>query len=347
MPATLKDIADAVGISITTVSKVLGGKEIRVSDAKRQEILEAARRLKYVPTIAGVNLRKGCTDTVAVIMGDLLYPYYAKLLKELSRLIYSHGKSVIVCDIDNNYTMEERHYQRLLTGYVDGAIIVPAPGTLTSDRIRASTELWDRVDIPILVVYGDGGQVFPGRSTLGTDIFRSGYIAARHLVELGHRRIAYVTATAADAKELDLAYAGVQTALEEAGILCDPKLTQWGYTRYMGGREAYHRLRETDATAVICSNDMLAIGFSGAVMEEGKKVPGDWSVVGMDNIMATEQNTPKITTVNQDVQEIADKAVEQFFADMEGRKEGRKPALQHITFQPRLVIRESTSQVKR
>lgn len=345
MSATLRDIADTVGSSITTVSKVLNGKDIRVSEAKRQEILDAAERLKYMPTIAGVNLKKGCTDAVAVVVGDLLYPYYAKLLKELNRLIHRYGKSIIVCDIDNDYELEREHYQRLHTGYVDGAIILPTPSTLSPAHLAASEPLLERVDLPILMVYGDNGRIFQNHSTVGTDVFQSGYMAARHLIELGHRHIAYISSFAAEAGSFDLSLSGFRAALEEAGLPFDSRLIRHGYTRYSGGRAAYQSLSQTNATAVVCSSDMTAIGFSGAAVEAGRSVPGDYSVIGMDDIMATQHNTPKITTISQDVTQLALCAVEQFFADISARKQGQRASIQHTIFQPRLVVRESTARV--
>ena len=343
MSATLRDVADAVGTSITTVSKVLSGKAIRVSEAKRREILDTAERLKYIPTIAGVNLKKGCTDAVAVIVGDLLYPYYAKFLKELSGLIHGYGKSIIVCDIDNDYELEAEHYQRLCTGYVDGAIILPAPGTLSPEHVKMSEHFWERADLPALILYGDGGQIFQNHSTVGADVFQRGYLAGEHLARLGHRRIAYASSIPAGAEGFDLALNGFRRALEDNGVAYDPALTLWGCTRYIGGREAFHRLEQTDATAVVCSNDMVAIGFSSTAAEAGRRVPGDYSVIGMDDIMATQLYTPKITTISQDVNQVALCAVETFFDDIKARKRGQRIPVRHVTFPPRLVIRGSTA----
>lgn len=343
MSATLKDVADAVGTSITTVSKVLSGKEIRVSEAKRQEILETAERLKYMPTIAGVNLKKGCTDTVAVIVGDLLYPYYAKLLKELSFFLHHRGKSIIVCDIDNNYELEQEHYHRLRSGYVDGAIVLPTPSTMTPEHVQNVKNLLSQIDLPTLMVYGDNGQIFPDQPTVGVDLFQCGYLAGQHLAKLGHRRIAYVSGIPHSGETLDLSLAGFRQALEEQHIAYDPNLTFQGFTRYSGGRSAYQSLAKTDATAVVCSNDMVAIGLCGAAAESGKSIPGDLSLIGMDNIMATEQNTPKITTISPDKRLIAQSAAEQFFSIMDMQKCGKVSSIPHIVFSPELAIRNSTA----
>lgn len=342
MPATLRDIADEVGTSITTVSKVLNGKEIRVSEIKRQEILDAAERLKYLPNISGVNLRKGCTDLVAVIVGDLLYPYYAKLLKELSCLISARGKSVIVCDIDNDEEAEFKHYQRLKSGYVDGAIIVPPPFNRSVKNIQRATAILDGIDLPVITLFGDGGVLYPDYSTVGTNSLKCGYMATKHLIDLGHRRIAYLSESRGDGS-INPRMEGYAMALEKAGIPYRPELVATGYTRYAGGRAAYRALAEQKMTAVVCSSDMLAIGFSNEAIAAGCQIPGDCSVIGMDNIMATEYNVPQITTVSQNVGELARLAVRELFKALEERRQGRKPEICHIQIEPELVVRSSTA----
>lgn len=342
MSATLRDIADAVGSSITTVSKVLNGKDIRVSEAKRQDILATAERLKYTPTISGVNLKKGCTDLIAVIVGDLLYPYYAKLLKEISNLISAQGKSVIVCDIDNNEDMELKHYQRLKSGYVDGAIIIPSPFNRSEFNMKRATKILDSIDFPILLISGDGGDIYPDYTTVGVNAEKCGYIAAKHLIKLGHRKIAYVSEPK-ETGRINPRLCGYVTALKESGIPYRPELVALGYSRYTGGRAAYRKLANQDISAVICSGDMLAIGYTGAAIAEGRSVPGDYSVIGMDNIMATEQNTPQITTVSQEVSEIARIAVQALLDDLEARKRGQREKLSHIQIEPELVVRQSTA----
>ena len=345
MAATLKDIANYVGTSVTTVSKVLGNREIRVSETKRQEILDAAEKLNYLPNASGVNLKKGSTDAIAVIVGDLLYPYYAKLLKQLSYCLNEHGKSIIVCDADNNFRMEMQHYQRLKTGYVDGAIIVPSPLTLTEGNIAATMKMLDGIDLPVIFAH-DGSMPLNRYSTVGTAAYQSGALAARHLLELGHRRIAYISESL-ELGMLNPKLQGFKAALAEAGVPFYEELTLCGYTRYSGGGLAYQKLAASDMTAAVCSDDLLAIGFLSAAAADGWKIPQELSVVGMDNIMATLHTSPKITTVSQDTVLIARNAVELLLADIDARRCGRRADVVHIVVEPEMVVRESTAPVKR
>lgn len=340
MAATLKDIANYVGTSVTTVSKVLGNREIRVSEVKRREILEVAEKLNYLPNASGVNLKKGSTDAIAVIVGDLLYPYYAKLLKQIAYCLNEHGKSIIVCDADNDFRMELQHYQRMNTGYVDGAIIVPSPLTVTQDNVKTALKVLGGLDLPITFVC-HGLSSFDCYSTVGTPPYECGYLAAKHLLELGHRRIAYVSESL-EQGVLNPKLQGFRAALKEFEVDYRGELTLYGHARYIGGSRAYEKLAASDMTAAVCSDDLLAIGFLSAASADGRSIPQDLSVVGMDNIMATLHTTPKITTVAQDTEQIARNAVDLLLEQIDARRCGRHAEVTHIAIEPTLMVRQST-----
>lgn len=343
MAATLKDIASCVGTSVTTVSKVLGNREIRVSEAKRREIIETAEKLNYLPNASGVNLKKGSTDAIAVIVGDLLYPYYAKLLKQIAYCLNEHGKSIIVCDADNDFRTELRHYQRMKTGYVDGAIIVPSPLTVTQENVKTVRKVLDGIDLPVTFVC-HGLAPFACYSTVGTPPYECGRLAAEHLLKLGHRNIAYVSESL-EHDALNPKLQGFQAALRQADVPFREDLILYGHARYSGGSQAYQELAASDMTAVVCSDDLLAVGFLSAATEDGRSVPQSLSVIGMDNIMATLHTTPKITTVAQDTKQIARNAVDLLLDEIDARKHGRHALVTHIAVEPSLMVRQSTAAV--
>lgn len=343
MAATLKDIANNVGTSVTTVSKVLGNREIRVSEAKRREILEMAEKMNYLPNASGVNLKKGSTDAIAVIVGDLLYPYYAKLLKQIAYCLNEHGKSIIVCDADNDFRTELQHYQRMKTGYVDGAIIVPSPLTVTQENVKTALKVLGGIDLPITFVC-HGLPPFERYSTVGTPPYESGYLAAKHLLELGHRRIAYVSESL-EHDTLNPKLQGFRAALRDHDAAFCGELAIYGHARYSGGSRAYQELAASDMTAAVCSDDLLAIGFLSAAVADGRRVPQDLSVVGMDNIMATLHSTPKITTVSQDTEKIARNAVNLLLGEIDARRQCLHADVTHIAVEPTLMVRQSTGPV--
>lgn len=333
MAITMRDIANCVGISVTTVSKVLGNKDIRVAPETRAKIQETAKVLGYVSNAAGVNLRSGQTNTIAVIVGDLLYPYYSKLLKEISHLLRLRGKSVVVCDIDNNVELLNEHLQRLKTGYVDGAILIPSPSTVSQDSLKFINLFFSAIHVPTVVIFGGGETFFPDIHTVGTDPFQCGFVAVEYLVALGHRSIGFVSEMSEDDftnKKLQ----GYRAALEKNGIAYNRELVRLGFARYLGGHAAFQSYKRVRPTAIICSNDQVAIGCCKAATSAGVQVPRELSIIGMDNTMATEHSTPEITTVNQDVDTIAQTALEMLFSN-------RTHEIRHITLQPEIVIRDS------
>ena len=135
---------------------------------------------------------------------------------------------------------------------------------------------------------------------------------------------------------------GFRAALREYGADDCGDLTRYGYARYSGGSSAYQELAASDMTAAVCSDDLLAIGFLSAATADGRSVPQELSVVGMDNIMATLHSTPKITTVSQNTQLIARNAVDCLLDEIDARKRGQHADITHIAVEPTLMVREST-----
>ena len=345
MATTLKDIAEYVGTSVATVSKVLGNKEIRVSEDTRKRVLEAAEVLNYIPNVAGIKLKKGGTDTIAVIVGDLLYPYYAKLLKEIARILEARGISIVVCDIDNDHEIEKKHYMRLKTGYVDGAIVVPSPSTMSSENLDHINKILGSIHVPVAAVLGGGAKLMPDIPTVGTDPYASARLAVEYLISLGHRKIGYVSEMG-DLGEVNLKYTGYKDALKDSGIEPYDAYVTSGYARYMGGRTAYEVLKDSGITAVLCSSDMLAIGYCSAAAGDGRRIPDDISVIGMDNTMMTRLNTPQITTINQDVEILASAAVDMLMTEIaERRKDGTGRAA-HMDIDPEIIRRGRCSALR-
>lgn len=334
MGITLKDVAEYTGTSIATVSNVLGNKKMRVSEETRKRILDAAHKLGYTPNAAGLNLKKGCTDTIAVIVGDLLYPYYAKLLKEISNQLRVLGKNTVICDIDNSYENEREHLLRLKTGYVDGCIVVPSPSASTEEHYNFINSFLQSFRIPAVIITGNGEVRYPKLNTVATDPYKSAFFATEHLIKLGHYRIAFVSEMEDDG-EFNRKLVGYKDALESHSIKYDRSLVVSGFARYSGGNAAYNLVAKTDATAVICSNDQIAIGCCAEAMDRGVKVPKELSIVGMDNTMAGRQQSPQLTTVDQKVEEIAAVAIKMLL-------QKDKDDVMHIDLEPEMIVRQST-----
>jgi DNA-binding LacI/PurR family transcriptional regulator len=169
----------------------------------------------------------------------------------------------------------------------------------------------------------------------------AGYLATRHLIDLGHRRIGFVSGPTRS-MPARLKAAGWEVALEEAELPHDAGLVAHAPYAAAGGAAAMARLLETcRPTAVICSSDLMALGAISEARQAGLSVPGDLSVVGFDDIPLGSYCTPALTTLAQPIAEIARAAVDGLLADLEGQ--GAEPSAHSRVFRPRLVVRDSTA----
>lgn len=338
MTATIKDVARYANTSIATVSKVLNGKEMRVSEQKRQEILEAAKVLQYVTNAVGAQLKTGCTDMVAVIVGDLIYPFYAKMLKGIMECLRYYGKSVIVCDTDNSLELELEHLLKLRSGYVDGAIIMHSPSIRNSKNLENIENLLQTISLPIVFL---NEMRFTGYSAVSVNAYDCGYIATEHMLKSGHRCIGYALEMK-DSDGLCQKAEGYRAALKKYGRSFTEDLVADGCSRYSGGYDAYARLKDSGMTAVVCGNDQLALGLMAAAQRDGRRIPQDLSVIGMDNIYAGRISTPSLSTIDQSVEDTSEAVVDILLDEITFSKEKKPYMPKQVLLKPQLIIRRST-----
>jgi len=333
MPVTLKDIAERVGYSITTVSRALAGYD-DVAESTRQLILQTAEEMGYRPDATARRLRKRRTDTIGFIIPThgprFSDPFFSELLagigneaaqQELDLLVSTHAPGA----------EEIAAYERMVTERrVDGLLVVR---TRRQDpRIRYLLErgfpfvAFGRADLEADFPYLD----VDGRQGMAE--------LTRHLVSLGHRRIGYISAP------LDLMFAhhrlqGFRQALREAGIPLDERLVAVGELTERSGYETGRALLEQSPppTAIIACNDLMALGVMSAVQALGLEVGRDVAVVGFDDIPLAEHARPPLTTVRQPIYEIGRRICRMLIRLLrEGSLEERQ-----VILRPQLVVRES------
>ena len=218
---------------------------------------------------------------------------------------------------------------------VDGLIV-------TSSRVGALyLEYLERIDVPIVLVNNHNEQSGRYTFSISVDNRDGGYLATRHLIEVGHRRIAYITGPADhsdDAERLK----GYRTALEENAIRFDTNLVVSGNGRLDGGEQALQALTSLDAppSAAFCYNDMTAIGLISAAWREGIAVPGDLAVVGFDDIPLASRLRPSLTTIAQPKRDMGRQAMQMVLALL--RAEPSAKPLSDILVQGELIVRESS-----
>lgn len=333
MAVTLKDIAERVGYSITTVSRALAGYD-DVAESTRQLILQTAEEMGYRPDATARRLRKRRTDTIGFIIPThgprFSDPFFSELLAGIGNEAAEQELDLLVSTRAPG-AEEIAAYERMVTERrVDGLLVVR---TRRQDpRIRYLLErgfpfvAFGRADLEADFPYLD----VDGRQGMAE--------LTQHLVSLGHRRIGYISAP------LDLMFAhhrlqGFRQALREAGIPLDERLVAVGELTESSGYEAGRALLEQSPppTAIIACNDLMALGAMSAVQGLGLEVGRDVAVVGFDDIPLAEHAQPPLTTVRQPIYEIGRRICRMLIQLLrEGALEERQ-----VILQPQLVVRES------
>lgn len=329
--AGIDDVARAAGVSTATVSRALRGLP-NVSGATRERVREAASRLGYVPSPSAASLASGRTRTIGLLTPWVSRWFFAQVIEGAERALRAVGYDVLL------YTFEvEQHRRRrrvdpsVLRRRVDGTLVVGLP--LDDDEVRSLVGL----GTPLAFVgSGPADQV-----TVRLDDVRTGLVATRHLLGLGHRVVGHLTGLREPATSWsppEERSAGWVQAMREAGGEPSPDLVERGAFDLDGGRAATRALlaRRPDVTAVFAASDEMAMGAVLAARELGLDVPGDLSVVGVDGHALGE--LVGLTTVAQDAyQQGADAAT--LLLEMIGGT----PLPASITYPTRLVERTSTA----
>jgi len=306
---TIRDVAEAAGVSVTTVSRVLNDKG-DVAPETYQRVQGVIESLGYASSLAARGMRSHRMNVIGLIMPNVGDPFAIQVLKGVNRAITEFDLDLIVhtggaFNEESTADRERRHVSLLSSGITDGVIVVTPAATTFS---TAS---------PVVVV--DPNNVTPDCPiVIATN--RSGALSAmEHLIGLGHRRIGFITGR----PELQSAVhrlVGYEDALQQAGIPLDPDLIQAGdYSRQTGFACAQRLLSLPDPpTAIFAANDQSALGAIQAAQQAGLRVPGDLSVVGFDNIPEAAYTHPGLTTVDQFIDDMGYTAAGMLISLIEG-----------------------------
>jgi LacI family transcriptional regulator len=331
--ATIREVAEKVGVSMTTVSHVINDTRF-VSPDVRQRVLAAMQELHYRPNAVARSLRQGRTQTIGLILPDSSNPFFAEIGRSIEDAAFQQGFSVILGNTQGDTKRENMYVDVFSKKQVDGILFVA-----TGDHAD-SLQFLQRREMPVVVVNRnlngiDVDQVF-------TDNHQGGYQATRHLIDLGHRRIACI----AGPSDLTLGadrVVGYSQALEEASLAYDAALVMAGDYQPASGYAVTERLLALAAppTALFACNDLMAIGALRALAHHGRRVPAEVSVIGFDDIELARFTNPPLTTIAQDKVATGAQAVNTLVA----RISANDLTLVHRVLPTRLVVRESTGPV--
>src|ERR671934_2446878 len=329
---TIRQIADLAGVSIATVSRVLNGRD-DVSDETREIVNRVIRENGYTANRSARGLSAGRTGLVGVLV-PLIYPaYFSSILAGAAEALSEQDLRVVLPPTGHEHDREVSLLDRLMHGLTDGALIVmPEESSVELERLVDAGYRFVVVD-PIMPL----AERIPSVSaapTSGADQ------AIRHLLGLGHRRIAQITGPRGWLATEDRRR-GYRAALAAAGILPDPALEVEAVPEIAPGRAAAEQLLDLPEppTAIFAFNDNIAIGAIQAARARGLRVPEELSVVGFDDVEPATIVTPTLTTVRQPLAEMGRTGVSLLMRLLERQ---RFETL-HVELATRLVVRESTS----
>lgn len=332
MTVSIKDIARAMNISYSTVSRALNNSP-RVKEETREHIQRVAVEMGYLPSAVARSLVTRHTNTIGIVVTKITDLFFAEVIQGIEETALTFGQNVILTNSDGKPERELAAIQNLRERRVDGIILVAACADQESKRQLFTLS---GLDTPIVIINNVHGEHI-GYS-IEIDNVDGGRQATRHLLDLGHRRIAHIAgpATEWDAVERQ---SGYEQALHQADLIVNPALIIRGDSQPEGGLLAMQQFFSLadPPTAVFCYNDATALGAMQAAHAAGLRIPQDLSIVGFDDIALAPFFAPPLTTIDQHKREMGILAV-QMVLDLLNNK-----AVQDCVLPSRLVIRESTA----
>lgn len=327
---SITDVATQAGVSITTVSHVLSGQR-PVSAATTAKVQKVIAELGYEPNQLARGLRLRRTNTVALVIPDITNPFYPQIARGLQNVLGPAGVQVLVTSTDADPSAEDAAVQQMITRRVDGLAF--AGYRADHRRVAAAAE----VGIPVVLLGGRTAR--PGIDVVSSDDVAGGQIAAGYLISRGYQRIAFITGVERVGPPANRVL-GYRQALREADMPFSPSLVVREEISRDGGARAMSRLLglRQAPDAVLCTNDVVALGALDGARARGLSVPGEVAVMGFDDIEIASLLTPALTTVSIRPLEQGE-AIGRLLL---GRLEGSAPrGAQRILFDPAVVRRES------
>lgn len=323
----LEMVAQAAGVSPSTVSRILNGTAV-VSEAKKQAVNEAIAKLGFVPNPIARGLAGGRTFSIGVITQSIDSPFYGGALRGIEEALAPDGYSPLFVSGHWDAAQEARCIDVLRSRRVDGIIVLT--GRLSDKALKACAKT-----LPVVVT----GRALkaPGLFALNFDNFEGGRLATRHLLDLGHRQIAFIAGDDGhpDATER---HRGYRAALEAAGVAYDPALVVSGRYYEESGRLAVERLLDSSHpfTAIFSANDQMAQGAALGLYRRSLRVPDDISIVGFDDLAQSAYALPPLSTVRHPAVEMGRLAASAMLQLLRGDK----PVVE--VPEPQVIARESS-----
>lgn len=336
----LKDLAEGLGVSITTVSKALNDHP-DISAKRKKEILDYAKEVNYIPNQVARSFRQQRTKMIGIVISDNSNPFYARVIRGIEETLSVHGYHCVVMNSHEDVDKEIQFIGELRGLNVAGVILTPASGN------KKSRELLKNYDIPYVLV---NRYIEKDEDTyVVLDDEQAAYMTARHLCSYGNDRIFFLNFLPGVSSAQNR-LAGYKRALEECGLCYESNMVVSGCTNQTDGYESMKRILEKNKPpfCVMCYSDYIAIGAICAIQERGFNLPHDVALCGNDDIGILSFVKPRLTTIGAPKLRMGIASAELLIELLESRQEEEetegeiKKEEKHIVMKPELIIRETS-----
>lgn len=337
---TIYDIAKEAQVSVATVSRVLNNTA-PVKESTRELIMAVIEKHQFQPNALARSLLKKETGTIAMILPDITNPFFPEVFWGAENVARDKRYTFFLCDTAGEHSRESEYLSILREKRVDGIIFLGGRINLTQCPPELSQEVVELAKhVPIVLVNGNLPR--SGLHRIYTDEEEGAALATQHLLDLGHRQIAFLGGME-ETSTTQMKLKAVRMKLKEHGLTLRKDWIMFHDFSIEGGRVLMDRMLEQEErpTAVLCVNDFTAIGVLKSAVEHGLRIPEDLSIVGFDNSPLSRAVIPELTTVSQNTNRLGELSVEMLHELISGGNPRKRTVLQ-----PQLVVRASTGRPK-
>jgi len=327
-PATIRDVASELGMSVATVSRALSQPEL-LKPETREKVLSVVAKLGYRPNVLARSLRRGQTHAIVLVVPKLS-PFFLEIYAGAEEAAQTAGLAVLLGNSDGKPEREEAYFDQVMSGRADGIILLT--GVLPSAYADGKRAVPPMVAVLERITDHDAPVVRIDHRTASAEI-------TKHLIDLGHQRIAHIAGTK-HAVSSEHRLNGYKDALAAAGLPFASELVVTGNFSMQSGAEAMEKLLalEDPPTAVFAGNDEMAFGAVKAARLHGLSVPEDLSMAGFDDQTTAAFYNPPLTTIHTPCREIGRRAAQELVEQIAGRDVAHE-----ILLPTQLVVRDSTA----
>ncbi len=337
---TIQHIAEIAGVSISTVSRALRG-DSTANEKTASRIIEIADQVGYYPNLLAKGLRQNKTFNIGIIFNDLNNPFYTEILSEIGIVLNEKKYSSFICYSHYNLDQERQNIILLLAKKVDGIIISPIDEKSENIKILAQN------NVEAIII--DSFPYFKNHSYVYSNHRMGVELATEYLIKNGHRTILLITAPAQEKIKATHFIKGYIHTLKKHKIpVREELIIQSEELSIESGYETFKKLltenikgKNIDFTGIVTISDLLAIGIYKVANELGFSIPGNYSIIGYDNIEVTSALTPPLTTIHQPRKRIGRESILLLLSNIEHEER----VVKNISFEPHLVVRGSVRNI--